>query len=288
MVGLPARGKTFIARKIARYLSWLGYRTQVFNVGSYRRERHGSRQHHSFFDPRNDAGQNARRDVALEALDDMLAFLKDGGDVAIYDATNNTRERRDLVQARCEAAGMSVVFVESICNDPAIIEANIRANKARSPDYEGVARGGGGARLPPAHRPLPERLRGGGRGRGPLREDHRRGPHPGAPPRRRVPAGPRRPLPAQPARPAAQRAAHPPRRERVQRARPDRRRLAPQRGGAGLRAHARLGGARARGRGRRRLDQHPATDHRDGRGAGPAATAPGAPSTRSTPASATA
>ena len=138
MVGLPARGKTFIARKIARYLSWLGHRTQVFNVGSYRRERHGSRQHHSFFDPLNDAGQAARRDVALAALDDMLAFLKEGGDIAIYDATNNTRERRTLVRARCEAAGRSVVFVESICNDPAIVEANIRANKARSPDYEGV------------------------------------------------------------------------------------------------------------------------------------------------------
>ena len=138
MVGLPARGKTFIARKIARYLSWLGYRTQVFNVGSYRRERHGSRQHHSFFDPMNNAGQAARREVALEALGDMLAFLRDGGDVAIYDATNNTRERRELVLARCAAEGLSVVLVESICNDPAIIEANIRANKARSPDYEGV------------------------------------------------------------------------------------------------------------------------------------------------------
>jgi broad specificity phosphatase PhoE/predicted kinase len=138
MVGLPARGKTFIARKIARYLSWLGHRTRVFNVGSYRRERHGSRQHHSFFDPRNDAGQSARLDVALTALGDMLAFLKHGGDIAIYDATNNTRQRRMLVREQCEAAGLEVVFVESICNDPLIVEANIRANKARSPDYEGV------------------------------------------------------------------------------------------------------------------------------------------------------
>ena len=138
MVGLPARGKTFIARKIARYLSWLGHRTMVFNVGSYRRERLGSRQHHSFFDPRNDAGQAARRDVALAALDDMLSFLREGGDIAIYDATNNTRERRALVRARCEDEGLEVVFVESICNDPALVEENIRANKARSPDYEGV------------------------------------------------------------------------------------------------------------------------------------------------------
>lgn len=138
MVGLPARGKTFIARKVARYLSWLGYRTQVFNVGSYRRQTFGSGQRHSFFDPRNDAGQASRREVALAALGDMIAFLRGGGDIAIYDATNNTRERRELVHARCEAEGLQVVYLESICNDPALVEANIRATKARSPDYEGV------------------------------------------------------------------------------------------------------------------------------------------------------
>src|SRR5882672_7351990 len=125
MVGLPARGKTFIARKIARYLSWLGYKTQVYNVGSYRRARLGSHQRHSFFDPRNELGHAARLDVALAALDDMLAFLAGGGDVAIYDATNNTRERRALVGARCAAQGLEVVFVESICTDPAIVEANV-------------------------------------------------------------------------------------------------------------------------------------------------------------------
>jgi broad specificity phosphatase PhoE len=138
MVGLPARGKTFIARKIVRYLSWLGYRTKMFNVGSYRRARLGSHQRHSFFDPLNPSGQQARRDVAMAALEDMLAFLDEDGDIAIYDATNSTRERRALVAARCAEAGLEVVFVESICNDPAIIAANIRATKARSPDYEGV------------------------------------------------------------------------------------------------------------------------------------------------------
>jgi broad specificity phosphatase PhoE/predicted kinase len=138
MVGLPARGKTFIARKIGRYLSWLGYRTKVFNVGSYRRARLGAHQRHSFFDPRNHAGQAARLDVALAALDDMLSFLGEGGDIGIYDATNSTRERRALVCAHCAAAGLEVVFVESTCNDPSIVESNIRATKARSPDYEGV------------------------------------------------------------------------------------------------------------------------------------------------------
>ncbi len=138
MVGLPARGKTFIARKVVRYLSWLGYRTQMFNVGSYRRARLGSHQRHSFFDPRNEPGQIARLEVALAALEDMLQFLANDGDIAIYDATNSTRERRELVRARCAHAGVELVFVESTCSDLFIIEQNIRATKARSPDYEGV------------------------------------------------------------------------------------------------------------------------------------------------------
>ena len=139
MVGLPARGKTFIARKLARYLAWRGYATRVFNVGTYRRKRYGSYQPHSFFDPDNEATQAARREVALDALDDLLAFLGRAGDVAIYDATNNTRERRALVRARCAERGVDVVFVESICHDPVVVEANIRATKATSPDYSGVA-----------------------------------------------------------------------------------------------------------------------------------------------------
>ena len=61
MVGLPARGKTFVARKIARYLSWLGYRTRVFNVGEYRRSRVGANQPAEFFDPENETSRDARR-----------------------------------------------------------------------------------------------------------------------------------------------------------------------------------------------------------------------------------
>lgn len=37
MVGLPARGKSYIVKKMARYLNWLQHPTRIFNVGDRRR-----------------------------------------------------------------------------------------------------------------------------------------------------------------------------------------------------------------------------------------------------------
>ncbi|MEO7329063.1 MAG: 6-phosphofructo-2-kinase/fructose-2,6-bisphosphatase [Minicystis sp.] len=135
MVGLPARGKTYIARKVARYLSWLGHPTRVFNVGSYRRQHLGAQQPNSFFDPDNAEGKQALLGMAMAALDDMIAWLEGGGEVAIYDATNSTRLRRQLVQDRCKKHGVPVVFIESICDDPTVIDATVRETKLLSPDY---------------------------------------------------------------------------------------------------------------------------------------------------------
>jgi 6-phosphofructo-2-kinase len=61
MVGLPARGKSYIAKKLKRFLSWTGYRTEVFNVG-HRRRRCPDDVHHdaNFFDPNNAAGKSKR------------------------------------------------------------------------------------------------------------------------------------------------------------------------------------------------------------------------------------
>ena len=43
---------SYTARRIERYLSWLGYRTGVFNVGEYRRARVGA---HVPLEPRLDS-----------------------------------------------------------------------------------------------------------------------------------------------------------------------------------------------------------------------------------------
>lgn len=138
MVGLPARGKSYIARKLARYLHWLGHETRVFNVGSYRRELLGAQKTNEFFSPDNAEGQALRLKVAEVVLEDMIGWFGRGLSVGIYDATNSTVERRQLVRQRCEAAGIEVIFVETICNDPLVVDRNVRETKLFSPDYAGV------------------------------------------------------------------------------------------------------------------------------------------------------
>ncbi|KAG0360095.1 Fructose-2,6-bisphosphatase [Podila minutissima] len=137
MVGLPARGKTLISQKVCRYLQWLGITTKVFNVGNYRRKLHGAHQLHNFFDPHNPEGERSRREAATEALNDMIYwFKKEQGVVAFYDATNSTRSRREMLLAACTKHNIQVMFIESICQDEALVLHNIMDVKLSSPDYK--------------------------------------------------------------------------------------------------------------------------------------------------------
>ena len=138
LVGLPARGKTFLARKIARYLNWLGLECRVFNVGEYRRAMFGAAQPSSFFDPDNSIAERHRQEAALACLQDMLQWLRDDADmakIAVYDATNSTRARRQLVTSACDQGGVSVMLIESILNDEAVVRENVLRVKMASPDY---------------------------------------------------------------------------------------------------------------------------------------------------------
>lgn len=134
LVGLPARGKTFTAAKLTRYLRWLGHETKHFNVGKYRRLKHGTNQSADFFRADNPEGLEARNEVAALAMDDMLSWMQEGGQVGIFDATNSSKTRRNMLMKMAEG-NCKIIFLETICNDVSIIERNIRLKIQQSPDY---------------------------------------------------------------------------------------------------------------------------------------------------------
>lgn len=199
MVGLPARGKSYITKKIHRYLQWQQHDSQIFNVGNRRRVAAGisadkaspptspprslqqplraasiasvidaptqaahillngvdpleeqkglarlpsaenMEQSAEFFDPKNEKASQLREQVALSTCDELLDFLlKGGGSVGILDATNSTIERRTTLFKHIKAREpkLNILFIESVCKDPKLLEANIRL-KLRGPDYLG-------------------------------------------------------------------------------------------------------------------------------------------------------
>jgi hypothetical protein len=104
MVGLPARGKSYIVKMIMRYLRWTGIKSEIFNVGNYRRKMDFAAVSANFFDKDNMEAQSQREQLALDVQDDMYRWLHAQDDLAVafFDATNTTQERRSAITKRAK------------------------------------------------------------------------------------------------------------------------------------------------------------------------------------------
>lgn len=76
MVGLPARGKSYISRKLARFLNWTGLKAKVFNIGMYRRVMIGVDCDSKFFDQTNVEALKARESCATLAMNDLIKYIE--------------------------------------------------------------------------------------------------------------------------------------------------------------------------------------------------------------------
>ncbi len=125
MVGLPARGKSTMARKLGRTLELDGVAVRVFNNGELRRKLATENTSYSeFFSPDNPKGVEFREKVARLNLERARSFLdEEGGSVAILDASNVTRARRQLI--RDTFPGITLLFVECMNADEEALEANL-------------------------------------------------------------------------------------------------------------------------------------------------------------------
>ncbi|CAO4360600.1 unnamed protein product [Caenorhabditis nigoni] len=105
LVGLPARGKTYISHKLYRYLNWIGIEAKAFKVGEYRRKACNLEEYdeYEFFSPNNARCQKIRDEVAQLAIDNMRKYLANKeGEVVDLDATRRTRDRRKLLMEFCK------------------------------------------------------------------------------------------------------------------------------------------------------------------------------------------
>lgn len=124
MVGLPARGKSTIAGKLKENLTKDAIKTRIFNNGDLRRKqvRQDTFQP-EFYDPRNKDGVALRETFALTNMRRAKDYLSNEGHVAILDATNVSRKRREKTADMLK--DWPILFVECINNNDDILEASI-------------------------------------------------------------------------------------------------------------------------------------------------------------------
>ncbi|KAJ1430670.1 6-phosphofructo-2-kinase-domain-containing protein, partial [Ochromonadaceae sp. CCMP2298] len=139
--GLPGRGKTHLARRLMKYLSFFhAVPVQVYNAAEYRRRMCGSLPDAEWFDPLNEEAK-AQRDLCNSTIiTDMIGFLNSHANgIAIVDSTNPTHERRErllrLVQA---STGAKVMFIEVVNEDVSFLDRQYSDAASLSPDYAGV------------------------------------------------------------------------------------------------------------------------------------------------------
>eukprot|EP00299_Pterocystis_sp_00344_P015650 c7827_g1_i1.p1 GENE.c7827_g1_i1~~c7827_g1_i1.p1 ORF type:complete len:501 (-),score=95.28 c7827_g1_i1:164-1666(-) len=140
MVGLPARGKSYISRKIEMFLNWKGVGAKLFNVGKMRRAQAKEPSAHdaSFFSADNPTGRQMREEAAMKVLMSILDWFEDsGGHIAILDATNSTKERRRTIERVCQShdSNIRVTYIEIICTDQKVLEYNMTQKIQNSPDF---------------------------------------------------------------------------------------------------------------------------------------------------------
>lgn len=139
MVGLPASGKSTVSSKLKQCLGAEGVAVEVFNNGDVRREvcRDSDTTCSDFYAPEYEQGVAIREKIALINLERAAAYLAGKGDVAVLDATNVSRKRRQTIKDSLR--GYSVFFVECVNPDPELVEASI-SRKAAMPDFAHMTR----------------------------------------------------------------------------------------------------------------------------------------------------
>ena len=137
LVGLPARGKSFISNKLFKYLNWINIKTKIFNVGELRRHTYNFIDS-SFFDSNNQSYNQLRTDLTIQLYNNLLEWIsKNNNNIAIFDATNCSKEKRELL-FNLTPTTINLLFIESICDIPEIIDKNILI-KEKSADYKNIS-----------------------------------------------------------------------------------------------------------------------------------------------------
>lgn len=136
LVGLPASGKSTIARQLCLYLNDNQVTSNIYNAGDIRREIKQEFNNANFFDPSNTTAKLERERFATIAATRLIEDLKSTKvNVGFLDATNTTRDRRERMYNLLKNEGINNILILDVqCQLQALHMFNI-LGKAHNNDY---------------------------------------------------------------------------------------------------------------------------------------------------------
>lgn len=135
-VGLPARGKSLLARRLARYFNICSEQAKVFDVTEYRRKLLFPYASHEMFRADNIEALRVRQQSVRDAMNDAAQWLRDGHSIAILDGPNVTKaQRQEVYDLIVEQLNFRVMFIECVCENKEMLERNVKDILIHSPDY---------------------------------------------------------------------------------------------------------------------------------------------------------
>jgi broad specificity phosphatase PhoE/predicted kinase len=134
MMGLPARGKSTLAMQLQDAFRKSRIHTRIFNNGNLRRIYRPLQETSlsEFYHPENTAGVELRKKFALINLQRAKDYLQNKGHVAIIDAANVSRERRETIEGFLN--NHPLLFIECINDDNDILSLSI-VEKTKLPEF---------------------------------------------------------------------------------------------------------------------------------------------------------
>lgn len=114
LMGLPARGKSTLAIRLQDTIRKSSLPAKVFNNGNLRRIYLPLQETSSanFYHPDNTAALEQRNKFSRINLERAKAYLRNKGRVAILDAANVSRERREMIEKFLD--DHPILFIECI------------------------------------------------------------------------------------------------------------------------------------------------------------------------------
>ena len=134
LVGLPARGKSFISNKIYKYFNWMNINTKIFNVGELRRQKYDFKDS-SFFDSSNQKYNQLRLELTIELYKNLINGYHNLKTQLLYLMRLIVPYLKRKLLTNLTPDNIDILFIESICNIPSIMNKNITI-KQNSGDYK--------------------------------------------------------------------------------------------------------------------------------------------------------